>query len=79
MSHTFTKVLTHVIFSTKERWEFAWQEGYGAFSLGPVHVPEVVKYIAGQKDHHRTVSFQEEFISFLQKNGIEYDERYIWK
>jgi hypothetical protein len=42
-------------------------------------VPEVVKYIAGQKDHHRTVSFQEEFISFLQKNGIEYDERYIWK
>jgi REP element-mobilizing transposase RayT len=63
----------------KERWAFAWQEGYGAFSVGPVQVPEVVKYIAGQKEHYRTISFQEEFISFLQKYGIEYDERYIWK
>jgi putative transposase len=58
---------------------FAWQEGYGAFSVGPVQVPEVIKYIAGQKEHHRKISFQEEFISFLQKYGIEYDERYIWK
>jgi REP element-mobilizing transposase RayT len=63
----------------KERWKFAWQEGYGAFSVGPVQVPEVIKYIAGQKEHHRKISFQEEFISFLQKYGIEYDERYIWK
>jgi REP element-mobilizing transposase RayT len=63
----------------KERWAFAWQEGYGAFSVGPVQVPEVIKYIASQKEHHRKISFQEEFISFLQKYGIEYDERYIWK
>jgi REP element-mobilizing transposase RayT len=63
----------------KERWAFAWQEGYGAFSVGPIQVPEVIKYIAGQKEHHRTISFQEEFISLLQKYGIEYDERYIWK
>jgi REP element-mobilizing transposase RayT len=63
----------------KERWAFAWQEGYGAFSVGPLQVPEVIKYIAGQKEHHRKISFQEEFISFLQKYGIEYDERYIWK
>jgi hypothetical protein len=63
----------------KERWAFAWQEGYGAFSVGSIQVPEVVKYIASQKEHHRKISFQEEFISFLQKYGIEYDERYIWK
>jgi REP element-mobilizing transposase RayT len=63
----------------RERWAFAWQEGYGAFSVGPVQVPEVIKYIAGQKEHHRKISFQEEFVSFLQKYGIEYDERYIWK
>ena len=63
----------------KERWAFAWQEGYGAFSVGPIQVSEVIKYIAGQKEHHRKISFQEEFISLLQKYGIEYDERYIWK
>jgi hypothetical protein len=63
----------------KERWAFAWQEGYGAFSVGPVQVPEVIKYIAGQKEHHRKISFQEDLISFLQKYGIEYDDRYIWK
>jgi putative transposase len=63
----------------KERWKFAWQEGYGAFSVGPLQVPEVIKYIARQKEHHRKISFQQEFVSFLQKYGIEYDERYIWK
>jgi hypothetical protein len=63
----------------KERWKFAWQEGYGAFSVGPVQVPEVVRHIAGQKGHHRKISFREEFVSFLQKCGIEYDDRYIWK
>jgi hypothetical protein len=51
----------------------------GRFSVGPVQVPEVIKYIAAQKEHHRTISFQEKFISFLQKYRIEYDDRYIWK
>jgi REP element-mobilizing transposase RayT len=63
----------------KERWKFVWQEGYGAFSVRPLQVPEVIKYIAAQKEHHRKISFQQEFVSFLQKYGMEYDERYIWK
>jgi putative transposase len=63
----------------KERWAFAWQEGYGAFSVGPAQAPEVIQHIAGQKGHHRKITFHEEFISFLRKYGIEYDERYIWK
>jgi REP element-mobilizing transposase RayT len=62
-----------------ERWSFAWQEGYGAFSVSPSHLPAVMKYIAGQEEHHRRVSFQDEFIELLKKYGIEYDERYIWK
>ena len=65
-----------------EKWSkrkaFGWQEGYGAFSVSKSNVPGVIKYIDTQEEHHRKVSFKEEFIGFLQKHGIEYDERYIW-
>jgi hypothetical protein len=58
---------------------FAWQAGYGAFSVSHSSASSVVKYIRGQEAHHRRISFQEEFVAFLKKNGIEYDERYIWE
>ena len=57
---------------------FDWQTGYGAFSVSHSLAPAVVQYIRDQEKHHRRVTFQEEFIAFLQKNGIAYDERYIW-
>ena len=59
--------------------DFAWQAGYGAFSVSHFTAPAVVRYIRGQENHHRRVSFQEEFVAFLKRNGIEYDERYIWE
>jgi len=59
--------------------DFYWQEGYGAFSIGESTVPAVKAYIGNQKEHHRTVTFQEEFIQFLKKYEVEYDERYIWR
>ena len=62
-----------------KRQTFAWQAGYGAFSVSHSNAPAVVKYIRGQENHHRRVSFQEEFVAFLKTNGIEYDERYIWE
>jgi putative transposase len=58
---------------------FAWQTGYGAFSVSPSNAAAVVKYIREQERHHHRLSFQEEFISFLKKSGIPYDERYIWE
>jgi putative transposase len=58
---------------------FAWQTGYGAFSVSQSNADTVRDYIANQEDHHRAVSFQEEFITFLKRHGIEYDERYIWE
>ena len=58
---------------------FHWQDGYGAFSIGKSDIPELKKYIAGQKEHHRKRSFQEELIAFLDEYGIAYDERYLWK
>jgi putative transposase len=58
--------------------EFAWQAGYGVFSVSESNVPAVTKYIATQEEHHRKRSFQEEFVAFLRKNNVAYDERYIW-
>ena len=58
---------------------FAWQTGYGAFSVSQSNAASVVKYIREQQTHHRHITFQEEFISFLKKNGVPYDERYIWE
>jgi REP-associated tyrosine transposase len=58
---------------------FGWQTGYGAFSVSRSNVPDVIRYINNQEEHHRKISFQEEFVAFLKKHGIEYDERYIWE
>ena len=57
---------------------FYWQSGYGMFSVGPTRVEEVKAYIEGQKEHHRRQTFQDEFRAFLNRYGIEYDERYVW-
>ena len=58
---------------------FAWQTGYGAFSVSHSNAPAVVKYIQAQEEHHKKVSFQEEFVQFLKRNGVQYDERYLWE
>ena len=62
-----------------QRQSFAWQSGYGAFSVSRSNVEEVERYIAGQEEHHRHVSFQEEYLAFLKRHGIAYDERYVWE
>ena len=58
--------------------DFAWQEGYGAFSIGGAQEKTTVSYITRQKEHHRKRDFQAEFLAFLKKHRIEYDPRYIW-
>lgn len=57
---------------------FAWQHGYGAFSVGPSDLEALRGYIDTQEEHHRTRTFQEEYVAFLKKYEVEYDERYIW-
>jgi len=57
---------------------FAWQNGYGAFSVNPLGVDKVKEYIANQHKHHRKKSFQEEYLAFLDKFEVDYDERYLW-
>ena len=57
---------------------FAWQAGYGAFAVSESNVPVVRNYIAGQQEHHRVKSFQEEYRAFLERHGVAFDERYVW-
>jgi hypothetical protein len=58
--------------------EFAWQRGYGLFSVGPADLGALVRYIDGQAMHHRKRSFQDEMRAFFVKYQIAFDERYVW-
>jgi REP element-mobilizing transposase RayT len=77
--------IARVIKANSSRWihqkghaDFSWQAGYGVFSVSESNIPAVTKYIATQDEHHKKHSFQEEFVAFLKKNKVAYDERYIW-
>jgi putative transposase len=57
---------------------FAWQSGYGAFSVGPADLEALKQYIDRQEEHHRAHTFQEEYRAFLKQHGVDFDERYVW-
>jgi REP element-mobilizing transposase RayT len=56
---------------------FAWQEGYGAFSIGISALDATVRYISDQAEHHRKKSFRDEFVAMLRRHGLDYDERML--
>jgi putative transposase len=58
--------------------DFAWQNGYGAFTVSTSQIPGVERYIAEQKKHHSTRTFRDEFVQMLTVNEIEFDEKYLW-
>lgn len=58
--------------------EFSWQNGYGAFSIGQSQLDDLRKYIANQREHHRQITFQDEFRTLLAKYKVDFDERYVW-
>ena len=57
---------------------FSWQDGYGAFTVSASSVADVLGYITNQREHHRTMTFEEEYVKFLEKHGVEYDAKYLW-
>jgi REP element-mobilizing transposase RayT len=59
--------------------DFAWQEGYGAFSVSASAISRVATYVETQEEHHREMTFRDEFIALLDRHGIEYDEKYLWR
>lgn len=69
-------------FINDNKWiigKFNWQEGYGAFSYSKSHVDNVVKYILNQEEHHKKKTFKEEYLDFLRKFDIEYDDKYVFE
>ena len=58
--------------------DFAWQAGYGAFAVSESNVDAVREYIANQREHHSRKTFQQEYIQFLERHQIAFDERYLW-
>lgn len=58
--------------------EFQWQAGYGAFSVSESNIEQVKQYIARQEEHHKRMSYQDEFRALCGKHGIDIDERYVW-
>jgi len=76
--------IARVVKTNSSRWlrqkgnaHFAWQNGYGAFSVSESNVHDVTRYIASQEEHHKKLTFQQEYVAFLKKNKVAYDERYI--
>jgi REP element-mobilizing transposase RayT len=58
--------------------EFAWQAGYGAFSVSESQIEAVRTYISKQREHHKSTSFQDEYRTFLKRHQITFDEHYVW-
>ena len=61
-----------------EMADFGWQEGYAAFTVSRSKIDTVAKYVAAQMKHHEAMSFEEEFVEFLRKHGVEYDPQHVW-
>jgi len=59
--------------------DFGWQNDYGAFSVSHSEVDAVRRYVTTQEEHHRRVSFKEEFLALLKEHGLDWDERYVWE
>jgi REP element-mobilizing transposase RayT len=84
-THCLAEVLQDVK-SSSSKWvhdeigssKFAWQAGYGGFTVSPSQMEAVRKYIREQESHHRKKTFQQEYLELLDRSGIEYDKRYLW-
>ena len=58
--------------------KFLWQDGYGGFTVGRREIDDVRQYIRNQEEHHRTRTFQEEYVAFLEEEGISCDPKFLW-
>jgi putative transposase len=61
-----------------DQHNFSWQQGYGAFSVSVSQLPETIDYIQNQVEHHRTRIFQEEYVTFLKRHELSFDDKYLW-
>jgi hypothetical protein len=66
------------VHETIEQRAFAWQEGYGGFTVSASQREQVHEYIARQDEHHRKWTFQEEYVAMLTRSGVKFDNRFLW-
>ncbi|MDR3675597.1 MAG: IS200/IS605 family transposase [Acidobacteriota bacterium] len=90
LSQSKTVALSHLMEELKKgssKWiktkatifrNFGWQDGYGAFTIGESQVEALKLYIAGQKERHKKLTFEQELVTLLNKYHVSYDERYLW-
>lgn len=71
------KLSTHNWVQLRQRCRFAWQEGYGCFSVSPLHSQAVIDYIERQPEHHTHIGMADEFRRLLLRNNVDFDERYL--
>ncbi len=83
-THTLSEVVRDIkhsssqwVHETLKEHGFAWQDGYGAFTVSASQIATVKEYIGRQVEHHRKLTFQDEYRSFLQQSGVDYDERFL--
>ena len=85
--HTSTPKLLEKIKGASSKWiktrspalcDFYWQDGYGAFSVSARELDSIISYIRNQHIHHKSKSFEEEYLEILRQNKVEFDERYLW-
>jgi REP element-mobilizing transposase RayT len=69
----------HINDSDRTGSKFHWQDGYGAFTVSPSNKIQVAEYIENQMEHHKQLSFKEEFLILLEKHGIEFQSEYLWE
>ncbi len=70
------------LFINEKNWfngKFSWQDGYGAFSYGHSQLDDVIQYILNQEEHHRKKTFRNEYLEFLEKFAVSYDDRYVFE
>jgi len=80
VSDIIRRLKSHSTIWLKDKFhcDFGWQDGYGIFSVSQSKVETVRRYIENQEQHHRKVTFEEEFLEFLKAHEIQYDERHLW-
>ena len=61
-----------------ESQDFAWQVGYGAFSVSQSNAQKVIAYLGGQVEHHKRQTFEEEFVALLKRHGVQFDPQHVW-
>jgi REP-associated tyrosine transposase len=80
---TLSRAIT-LIKANSSKWmnehgrDFSWQEGYGAFSVSASNLEKVAQYIRNQKEHHRKMTFEDEYLTLLRKNRVEFDPHYVF-